>query len=126
MRKAVICLLVLLCSFAAYGQKQPQWKVVQEVTLFNQDSPISQTVLFVPDAAGRYRYTAYISANGAPQNVGWDLDLSWTDLTGLAGGVVIGAYLNAGASSQQLGTYAFTPKSGTPVSFTLLHQLVLL
>jgi hypothetical protein len=45
MRKITICLLVLLSSLAAFGQRVPQWTVVHSVILKNQMSPISSTVV---------------------------------------------------------------------------------
>jgi hypothetical protein len=44
MRKATIGLLVLLfSSLAAFGQSEPQWKVVHYVALTDQTAPIPLT-----------------------------------------------------------------------------------
>jgi hypothetical protein len=81
MRKATICLVVFLCSWAAFGQdKVPQWKVVRDVVLTKQTSPISQTTVFTPTSPGLYRLSSYLSVSGA--GASWGLSVYWTDLTG--------------------------------------------
>jgi hypothetical protein len=81
-RKTTICLLVLLCSVAALGQKQPQWKVVQSLALTNETAPIPQTTLFRPNRSGVFRLSVYMSGEGGTPGGDWDLSLGWTDLTG--------------------------------------------
>ncbi|HTA24735.1 MAG TPA: hypothetical protein VK763_14480 [Terriglobales bacterium] len=71
MRKATICSLVVLCSLAALGQNQPQWKVVQYVSMVNQSNNIPTTTIFVPTAPGLYRMSAYLSVVGSSDQ--WEL-----------------------------------------------------
>ena len=81
MCKATICFLMLLCSAIALGQ-QPQWTVVQNVVLSNQNEDIAKTTIFTPTEPGLYRLTLYFSTSGNG-TTGWFLEtLFGTDISG--------------------------------------------
>jgi len=84
MHKLTIWLFLFACSLSAFGQHQPQWKVVRSVILTNQTTPIQQTTLFMPNRAGIYKLSAYMSGGGGTAGADWDLSIAWTDLTGAA------------------------------------------
>jgi hypothetical protein len=66
MRKATIYFLLVLCSATAFGQQQPQWKVVASVVLFNSDQTIPYgTTLYTPTEPGIYRVSVYLSTTGS-------------------------------------------------------------
>jgi hypothetical protein len=111
MRKTTICLLLLLlCSLAAFGQAEPQWKVVQHGALIHQTTGNGMT-LFNPSTTGIYRMSAYISASEA--NTNWRVRLGWVDFGGLPQ-----AYVQPFApGAPQIGSFMFVPKAGTPVTY---------
>ena len=116
MRKATIGLLLLLCSLAAFGQTQPQWRVVQHVILTHQSAPIPQSPLFTPTKPGLYRLSAYISAESRYAN--WNLRVSWTD----AAGNLTNTYITAETGPCTVGqnctaaemSHLLVPKGRTP------------
>lgn len=65
LRNATTCFLLLLCSAMAFGQDQPQWKVVASVVLFNQRQALPPTTILTPIGEGIYRLTLYFSGGGA-------------------------------------------------------------
>ena len=77
MRKATICLAMLLCSLAANGQQQPQWKVVQSIVLLKQTAPIPVTTLFTPTAPGMFRVSAEITPTNSSGT--WFVSVLWKD-----------------------------------------------
>jgi hypothetical protein len=81
MRKATISMLLLMCSVVAFGQSEPQWRVVKHGFLTNQTVGIQTTTLFTPTKTDLYRMSIYISASGADTN--WQMALDWTDLAGI-------------------------------------------
>lgn len=120
MRNATICLLLILCSMAAFGQNQPQWKVVNAVALTNQTAPIAQKTLFTPTAPGLYRLDAYLSATNLPgqqNDPSWSFLLIYVDLmTGQGEGAGMIVQAN-GVSTSYIGSYVFSIQPGTPVSY---------
>ena len=82
MRNAMICAVLMLCSILALGQGQPQWTVVQHVTLSQQLQPIPQTTLLTPTEPGIYRITVYFSGGNETGSSGWSEVLNGTDITG--------------------------------------------
>lgn len=119
MRKTTMCLLLMLCACAAFGQNMPQWKVIQYVALTHQTQPIPQTTLFTPTTNGFYRVTAYLSASGPKQtgNTAWFFNLQCTDIVpfnGCGTGMIVevNGALNANVF------YAFSPHPGAPVSYS--------
>jgi hypothetical protein len=116
MRKASICLLVLLfSSLASFGQNEPQWKVVQRVVLIDQTNTISQTTLFTPTKPGVYRLTGYISATG--NGAEWHLYLDWTDFAGSTQDIQMTA--TYGENIDEIGAYPFVPKVGVPFTYAV-------
>lgn len=114
MRKPTICLLLLLCSLAAFGQSQPQWRVVQSIILPNQTAPITQTTLFTPTEAGLYRLTVYISATALSSGEEWSFGLIWTDLVEQNPFTLTVSAVRNGPGTI---TSIFSPRRNTPVSF---------
>ncbi len=90
MRKTTICFLLVLCSVLAFGQDEPQWKVVKHITLMQQNQPVSQA-LFTPTETAVYRVTFYFAAGGGNSSASWVGNLRGTDATGafLGGGDII-------------------------------------
>lgn len=83
MREATICFVMMLCSVVAFGQQQPQWKVVQSVALFNQTNPIPPTTLLTPTEPGAYRVSLYFS--GVPKTAAYSnpvVQILGSDITG--------------------------------------------
>jgi hypothetical protein len=119
MRKATMCLLIALCSLAAFGQSQPQWKVVQYVSLAKQANNIPETTMFVPTAPGLYRMSGYLSVVGPA--AGWELVVTWTDVTGLNSSSHLKVVAN-GPAVGQLGALIFVPKAGVPVAYSVTEQ----
>lgn len=113
MRKATMYLFVVLCSLAAFGQDQRQWKVVQHGFLFNQTAQISPTILFTPTKVGVYRWSAYISESG--QNAGWEVDVTWTDVSVNFEKFTLSPF----NSVSQVSGFMFVPKAGTPVYYSV-------
>ncbi len=112
MRKATICLLVVLCLWGATSWRgQPQWRVVQYVALTAQTAPISQTTIFTPTERGVYRLTAYLSAGGNQAN--WEWLFNWNDLDG--GSFQTG--LDSSDGPSELGAMVFAPQPGIPVTY---------
>lgn len=123
MRRVTICLLVLLplllCSLTALGQSQPQWKVVQSVSMAKQANNIPQTNLFVPATPGLYRMSTYLSVVGSADQ--WELVLTWTDVTGLRSSSELKVTANGRAVGQQ-GALIFVPKAGVPVAYSVTEE----
>jgi hypothetical protein len=114
MRKATICLFVLLCSMAAFGQAQPQWKVVGHGVLLQRTDSIPETVLFTPAKAGMYRMLAYLSTN--VPGTGWQADFYWTDFA--AGPQV--TVMSSGNEAIGETSFLFVPRAGTPVKYRVI------
>ena len=57
MRNATICFLLVMCSVIAFGQDEPQWKVVKHITLMQQRQPMSQAGLLTPAEIALHRVT---------------------------------------------------------------------
>lgn len=111
MRKTTICLLLLLlCSLAAFGQAEPQWKVVKHGILIHQAAG-SSSALFTPTTTGLYRMSAYLSASDTVSN--WQVRLLWTDFGGLPQDYV----QSFAAGAPPIGSFLFVPKAGTPVIY---------
>lgn len=109
--------MALLCSLAAFGQSQPQWKVVQSVILRNQTAPVPVTTIFTPEKAGIYRMTAFMSVTAKePQsNSSW----SFAFECGVGAGQSCSSYMIV-QDGQQVATipsYAFSPQIGIPVAY---------
>jgi hypothetical protein len=114
MSKATIGLLVLLfSSLAAFGQNEPQWKVVQHGMLFHQTAAIPFTPLFTPTKTGFYRMSVYISSNDI--NTNWQIDLLWTDFAGTTQ-----KYASSPTGAPPLGSFMFVPRAGTQVSYQVI------
>jgi len=114
MRKATMCLLMLLCSLPAFGQNQRQWKVVRHRAVAGLTVKIPLTTLFTPTKPGFYRLCAYISSTGGIKT--WQLDWQWTDIAGtLLEGSIVG-----GNPSQVV--FLLVPKGGTPVVYSTEGQ----
>jgi hypothetical protein len=115
MRKAIVLLGLLLFASAAVAQTQPQWKVIQSVTLTKQTAEIPVTTLFTPTAEGFYRVSAYISAGG-PTGGNWTLYFQWTDIMG--GVPLYGAqvYFDDGSNFDSA-MFTFVEKPGTPFTY---------
>jgi hypothetical protein len=119
MFKATICMLLLLCSLAAFSQTQPQWRVVKHVILTYQTTQVQQTTIFTPTKPGLYRLSAYISAEG--QFANWNLRLSWTD----AAGKPTNTYITAATGPCTVGqnytvaemSHLLVPQGRTPVIY---------
>lgn len=122
MRKITIGLFAVVVFFCINGFAQnslPQWKVVKTFSLSKQATPIRPTNLFIPETAGQYRYTAYMSALGATQTASWTLEFIWTDPTGIEGFADLTASLYDGNSFNQVGPYPFTAEPGMPMWFAV-------
>jgi hypothetical protein len=121
MGKATMCLLVALCSLAAFGQNQPQWKVVQSVILTHQTAVIPQTTIFTPNRPGLYRLSGYMTASAkqAPKGDGFYFTFACSDLSdGFCGASMHSEYLvdQPALVNPQI-SYLFSPHPGTPVSY---------
>lgn len=117
MRKATIGLLVVvLSSIAAFGQDQPQWRVVKHVVLTNQSSSIEKTRILTPTKYGLYRLSAYISVRG-DSGTNWTLQLNWIDAEGTATNQSIFATIGPYPSFAEIGSYVFVPHTRVPVSY---------
>jgi hypothetical protein len=111
MRRTTTCLLLLLCSLAAFGQSKAQWTVIRHMALTGQSAPIPKTTIFVPAEPGFYRLSAYISESS---NKGWFLRFNWIDLSGADQTLDVNP---TGESVAQIGSYVFVPVTGVPVSY---------
>jgi hypothetical protein len=82
MRRATLCLLLILCSVIVFAQ-QPQWRTVASVALFNQTQAIPSTTLLTPSEPGIYRLNIYFSGGGGTAKFGTFTErLAATDITG--------------------------------------------
>ena len=83
MREATIYFLMLLCSVLAFGQEEPQWKVVKHVIFTQQMQRIGGTLL-VPTEPGIYRLNLYFSESGGGKGLNsyHQAQLQGTDVTG--------------------------------------------
>jgi hypothetical protein len=115
MRKAAICLLLLMCSLAAHGQKQPQWRVIQSVVLKDQTEPIPPTTLFTPQAEGVYRMSGLMSATPMQSGKVLDFYFSWTDVSGQDG--EINMRVGNQFLLQSTNTTVFSVRPNTPVIY---------
>jgi hypothetical protein len=116
MRKAtMICLLVLLCSLAAYGQRQPQWRVVKSVILFDQTEPISDTIFFTPPTIGVYRLSGYMAGSNLQSGTALEFSITWTDLSGSSESN--GMIVQNGTLSETINPSVFTVRPGTSVVY---------
>jgi hypothetical protein len=115
MSKTTVCLLVLLCSLAAHGQKQPQWRVVKSVSLLDQTEPISDTTWFTPPTFGVYRLSGYMAGTNLQSGTALEFIISWTDVSGTTGGssIVLSNQLPSGTINPTV----FSVRSGTPVVY---------
>ena len=115
MRKATLCLVVLLCSLAAYGQKQPQWRVVKSVSLFDQSEPIPNTILFTPSTFGVYRLSGYMAGTNLQSGTALEFFMSWTDASGSpeSSSMVVQNQI----PSETINPTVFTVHPGTPVVY---------
>jgi hypothetical protein len=125
MRKPTICLFLILCSLAAFGQKQPQWKVVKHLIRTNQLSQIPETAIFTPTKPGLYRLSAYLSVADALYVVR-NLQFNWTDAAGEPANVSINA-TNSKCSAtycsfSNINSYVFIPQAGIPVSYLVYSE----
>jgi|GEM_PF-6752039 len=111
MRKTtMLCLFGLLCSLAAFGQGEPQWKVVHSLILTRQTAPVPETNVFTATEAGVYRISAYWSETG--HGVNQQFTLSWTDVTGASQDFGL-----SGVGVSRVTPFVFIPKVGTPVTY---------
>lgn len=115
MRKTTVYLLVLLCSLAAYGQKQPQWRVVKSVSLLDQTEPISDTILFTPPTIGVYRLSGYMAGTNLQSGTALEFYISWTDVSGTPGSssIVVQNQIPSGTINPTV----FAVRPGTPVVY---------
>ena len=111
MRKTLaVCLFVIFCGVSGIGQTQPQWTVIYSLVVFGQTAQIQHTTAFIPTEQGLYRLS--FCASGNPQSTqGFEVD--WVTADGLP------AKVGAGIAVGGQGTYLFTPKVGTPVSYSV-------
>ncbi len=110
MRKATICLLLLVCSLAAFGQNEPQWRVVKTGVLVKSNQTGFAT-LFTPQVSGLYRITGYISTNEGGQEFG--VTFAWTDVSGFSAGSTLTATFGNPAQI----VLPFFPSAGTPATY---------
>jgi hypothetical protein len=119
MRKATMCLLLLLFCAAAFGQNQPQWKVVQSVILTHQSAAIPQTTIFTPEKAGVYRMTAFMSvtAKQRQSNTSWSFGFA----CGQGVGQSCSSYMSVqdGQQAAAIPSYAFSPEVGISVTYNV-------
>jgi hypothetical protein len=80
MRQATFLFLFLLCSAFAVGQ--PQWVLLANVSLFNQNQPIPETTLLIPTQPGVFRLNMYVSGGGSGGKGVYTVALSGFDITG--------------------------------------------
>jgi hypothetical protein len=118
MRKTAIVALVM-CSLFAFGQKQPQWRVVQSVILTHQTAAIPQTTVFTPRDEGLYRLNAYISARELGNGTEWVFGFLWTDLVGQNPMTASISAVRGGAGTI---TLIFSARRNTPVSFQVQDE----
>ena len=84
MRKASSFLLLLLCSAVAFGQ-EPQWTVIKNVDVVQQEHNIFLTTLLTPTEPGLYRISFYLSGgvvSNPRSDAFWTATLAGTDITG--------------------------------------------
>ena len=118
MRKATLVLVIVIALWAATSwQTQPQWQVIQTVTLTRQTQPIPQTTIFTPTKRGLYRLSEYLTAGGRNINATWQLIFSWNDIDGSGFSYGIGSY-----DSPAEFVYIFSPQPNTPVSYMVTQQ----
>jgi len=91
----------------AYGQSQPQWKVVLHVARFSQTKSTPLTTILTPTKPGFYRLSAYISGSGATED--WIALFNLYDVTGTSQTLTLKGTLG------QL-SYLFVPEPGLPVT----------
>lgn len=86
MRKVTVCFLLMLSSVWAFGQQQPQWKVVASVVMFNQSHADGKHItLLIPTEPSVYRLNVYNSGGAGTNNNdhwGFVTVLSGVDITG--------------------------------------------
>ena len=114
MRKTMFFLLVLLSTLVAFGQDQPQWKVVQHTFLTGNQS-IPTTTIFTPTKASLYRLSAYISQDSGD----WEIRFFWTDALG--GAQTFNLLANQVGNTEIV--YLLVPKAGTPIQYEVSGTL---
>ena len=82
MRKATICFLLVLCSVIAFGQEEPQWKVIKHLVLLNQNQFVRSENLLTPTEPALYRLSFYFSGNGKGTGL-YVGSLNGTDISGM-------------------------------------------
>jgi hypothetical protein len=118
MRKAILCLLMLVSSLAAHGQqKQPKWTVVYSAVLWDQTTTIPQTTLFTPQKDAVYRLSGYMS--GAVERGAVFFTFNWTDPTGTAGSNVLSVPNGTQVNGFQGDSDVFAVQAGTPVVYSV-------
>jgi hypothetical protein len=112
MRKASICLLVLLCLIigGSAQNRVPQWKVVKTGILLNGNTALSGT-LFTPSQSGLYRITGYISSNTTGNST---INFFWTDINGRPTSYDL---TGSGGGTPAAVVLPFFPKAGTPIEY---------
>lgn len=117
MHRLTIWLLLFCYSLSAFGQHQPQWRVVQSIVLTNQTMPIQWTALFTPNRAGIYKLSAYMSGGGGTAGADWDLSVAWTDFTGAASDFDDLQVFTGPANWTQHSPSMLSIKAGTPLRY---------
>lgn len=118
MRKAVLCILLLVAT-VAFGQ---QWQVVPGavVSVFNQSAAVQPTVLLTPDSPGIYRLLMYFSVSTQPNNTPagfYDATLQGTDITGLP--YTADLMLSCKQSLYESLSPAISLKAGQPLTYAV-------
>lgn len=120
MGKATICLMVTMCSVIAFAQEEPQWKVVQHVTLFQQSELIYWTTLLTPTEPGVYRLTVYFSGGGGGAKGQFVASIHGFDITGIPLGLDGIAILCSGKTWYQTAPITVSLKPQIPLMYEVL------
>jgi hypothetical protein len=119
MGKVMVGVLVVLCSLAALGQKQPQWTVVQSVILTHQSAAIPQTTIFTPGKAGVYRITAFMSVTAKQRQSNTSWNFGFACVQGVGQSCSSYMIVQDGQQAATIPSYAFSPEVGIPVTYNV-------
>jgi hypothetical protein len=109
MRKTMICLVLLLCSLSAFGQKPVLWNIVAFKHLSGTKNT-NAVILTTANTTQVYRLSAYISATQGT----WTLRFLWNDSNGSAASATVDAVAGTYSSTQQT-VVIFSPEVNVPV-----------
>lgn len=117
MRKATMCLLVVLSLWGATSwrppQPLPQWTVVAE-RRFAGKGVFSSLPIFTPGKDGTYRFSGACTVVGGQQNDSWTFTVRWEDLSGEIVSSSLKCIVGEFDSAQQ-SVFMFLPKPDVPV-----------